>query len=348
VAVIGGGMDPEKTDSAGDWLYVVDVETGKPIYKRQLVGSAPSEPAAVDTDDDGYLDTVYIGTTAGLLYKVDVGTAAEIHDLDVLGTTVRRIDDARWEPFVIFDTGGRPIYFPPAVTYVAELGRYALGFGTGDREDLWSQTGQDGRFYLFVDEGFASGDGFLPLDEASYQPIPAVGGEQTGRDFLLDPDAGRRPGWFIQLGSEERVITRAFSLPEVTVFTSYVPEVLILGDDGTPPQPGPGNPDAPVCAKTGQSRIFVVFTGSADAVLTLEGQKPRFLLVSELVTDPITVLGSTEIPAADSQQHRPAGSTGDCGPARTTLEVRAVGSETGVVLSAPVPVCAVETNREGL
>ncbi|HUO86281.1 MAG TPA: hypothetical protein VM617_02735, partial [Thermoanaerobaculia bacterium] len=78
VAVVGGGMDtvnkthdwrtgppedkllPEK--AAGNWLYMIDLETGEAIYKQQLEGAAPSEPAAVDTDGDGYLDRIYIGT----------------------------------------------------------------------------------------------------------------------------------------------------------------------------------------------------------------------------------------------------------------------------------------------
>jgi Tfp pilus tip-associated adhesin PilY1 len=364
VVVVGGGMDPQKTDSAGDWLYILDVETGKPIYKRQLVGSAPSEPAAVDTDQDGYLDTIYIGTTAGLLYKTDVHIPAEIHDVTILGTTVQRIDDARWEPFVIFDTGGRPIYFPPAVIYVARLGRYALGFGTGDREDLWSDTDQDGRFYLILDEGFVSTDGFLPLDESEYEAIPAVGGEEAGQNFLLNPNSGRRPGWLIQLGTEERVITRTFSLSGVTIFTSDIPEVQIIGGGGGPggggpPNPGPGNDDAPICAKTGQSRIFVVFTDSANAVLTLEGQKTRFWLVSEFVTDPFTEQSATQNPLSSDPGHHSDEMTPElqevmetlkglfpdnCRFGNCTLNLKTVRSDTGVVFIAPIPVCIIEKN----
>ena len=51
---------------------MVDVETGRAIYKRRLLGAVASEPAAVDTDRDGYLDRVYVGTTAGLMYRVDL------------------------------------------------------------------------------------------------------------------------------------------------------------------------------------------------------------------------------------------------------------------------------------
>src|SRR5262249_21439720 len=61
VAVFGGGMDPTRANTTGNWIYMVDIETGKVLYKRQVVGSVASKPAAVDTDLDGYIDTLYVG-----------------------------------------------------------------------------------------------------------------------------------------------------------------------------------------------------------------------------------------------------------------------------------------------
>ncbi|TNF75051.1 MAG: hypothetical protein EP299_06505, partial [Acidobacteria bacterium] len=57
VAIFGGGLDTAKLGDTGNWLYMVDIETGEPIYKRRLGGSAPSEPAAVDIHGDGHVDT---------------------------------------------------------------------------------------------------------------------------------------------------------------------------------------------------------------------------------------------------------------------------------------------------
>lgn len=187
VAIFGGGMDPERKgdpEVGGNYLYMVNVETGELIYKRELpcppddltchVGSAPGDPAVIDQDRDGYFDFVYIGTTEGLLFKVDLTVPASTSmapakDVPALGasfdvTTAQlvvpdplhnhtrfvveypgpldtvtlpgRVTDSAWDPFPIFDTGGTPIYHAPTVFFIPELGDYGLAIGTGDREEL--------------------------------------------------------------------------------------------------------------------------------------------------------------------------------------------------------------------
>ena len=99
VAVFGGGLDPDDKIGVGNWIYMVDVETGKAIYKRAVASAVPSEPAAVDTDQDGLLDTLYVGTAGGLLYKVDISTPADVDP------STGRISDLRsGRPSPIFDT----------------------------------------------------------------------------------------------------------------------------------------------------------------------------------------------------------------------------------------------------
>ncbi len=144
VAVFGGGMDPDEKHSAdqsrvrGNFLYMVDIETGRAIYKRAVIGSAAGDPAVVDTDQNGYADTVYFGTTAGYLYKADISSVEILEDLGNAGGF--KVTSENWEPFAIFNTFDRPIYHEPTVVFVTELGKYAVAFGTGDREDLWDDS----------------------------------------------------------------------------------------------------------------------------------------------------------------------------------------------------------------
>ena len=75
VMVVGGGLD--KSNATGNWIYMVDVETGQSIYKQQLLdpvdlssgGAVAAEPAAVDSDGDGFLDRIYIATLKGFVYR---------------------------------------------------------------------------------------------------------------------------------------------------------------------------------------------------------------------------------------------------------------------------------------
>ncbi len=357
VAVFGGGMDPQKANQSGNWLYIVDVETGEAIYKRRLQGSAPSEPAAVDTDQDGYLDTIYIGTTSGFLYKADVSRPMPIESVQIPplagGVFVDRITAAEWEPFKIFDTGGRPIFFPPAVVFVGQLQKYALGFGTGNREALWATNGQTGRFYMILDAAYTATSSGLPLTEANFQTILPTGGEDTGTDVLFTPTAGKLNGWVMLLDADERVITKTFTLSGITVFTAYSPETVVTEET---PQANP------LCSRTGTSRIFTVFTTSGNAVINLDGEGlTRFWQVPEFVTDPYTEQSATKNPVSGDGSTLPHSDQltenlervmttlktlfpDNCRFANYTTNIKTIRSDTGVVFIAPVPICIIERN----
>jgi hypothetical protein len=308
VAIFGGGMDAARKFSPqrGNWLYMVDIETGQPIYKRRLVGSAVADPAAIDVDLDGYLDVVYIGTTAGYLYKVNLtaaqtltnvklpkaraipALAADVDAKRIVDADTSRLRDQDWDPIPIFDTLGRPLHFAPVAFYVASLNRFALAFGTGDRENLWQESGQEGRFYMIVDDNYDADDlqaGLLPLSEDSFQRILPDGAPSgANADFVLNPGAGKLRGWYFKLDPDERIITQAFGLAGVVIFSGYKPD-----QDEDPDDDG-------LCARGGTSRIFVVFTNNANPLMPIDGVMSRYRTVPEFVTNPYVEQGSTKNP----------------------------------------------------
>jgi Tfp pilus tip-associated adhesin PilY1 len=376
VAIFGGGMDPDKQHRRGNYLYMVDVETGKVIYKRRLEGSAASEPAAVDTNQDGYLDRIYIGTTRGFLYRVDLGLDStgkvpKLEQVTVSGMdnktyTAMRVkatdSDSKpvWEPVKIFDTGGRALFYRPSVIFVAKLGRYALSFGTGDREDLWSKTGLEGRFYVFVDET----DRLLtlPMTEATLQMVdPASAEVPTSTDYLLGRAEGAR-GWYLKLAVDERVITDAFALSGVTFFSSYQPDTCVGTLDPVTNVCTPsGKNEDKLCAKTGRSRIFIVNTTNANSfIVGADGTKDRYFMVSNFVTNPYTEQGPTKNPLGNTGSTPNADQLNasltqvmeelkklfpkNCKFSNYRLDIKTISADTGVVFIAPVPVCIVEKN----
>jgi hypothetical protein len=152
------------------------------------------------------------------------------------------------------------------VLFLSRLGRYALAFGTGDRGNLWSAVATPGRFYLIVDEGLSASSPGLPLTEDLYHLIE-VGNDNLppGVNLLLDPTggSGSERGWFMLLDPDERVITKAFGVGGILIFSSFQPVVLV-GEEGQ------GNDAEVFCSLTGHSRNFVVFTANGNAVADLD------------------------------------------------------------------------------
>ncbi len=372
VAVFGGGMDAanKTVPQRGDWLYMVDIETGKVIYKRQLEGATPAQAVAVDTDQDGFLDRIYQGTTGGLMYRVDLGLDSDgdvpsLVDLPVTTIngvvhTVPRVPlldsdgNPLWQPKVIFDANfddstptaePRPIYQRPSVLFVAKLGLYALAFGTGDREDLWSNTDQAGRFYVFVDDSQLLAPADLPITESDLVEVQ-VGDADVNLDFLVDRTVGQR-GWFVPMDDGERLITDPFALSGVTFFTTYQPDIQVSGGHD------------PRCAKTGVSRVFVVNTTNANRLLRdASGLPSRYTSVANFVTNPYSDLSQTKNPV-DADDEPPDELPDDmidvmnslkqlfpsnCRFANYRVDIKAVSADTGVVFIAPVPVCIIEKN----
>jgi Tfp pilus tip-associated adhesin PilY1 len=382
VMVVGGGVDPDNKTApalgAGTWLYMVDVETGQAIYKRQLTGAAPSEPAAVDVDQDGFLDRIYIGTTAGLMYRVDLVadssnnypalTAKTVRDTDGDPHTVQRIPDDVWSPKAIFNASTnagvplvapqtRPIYFRPSVIFVPKFGLYALAFGTGDREDLFANLNEPtGRFYVFVDDSASLTSGTIP-DESRFTKITPTS-LTTANQYLFGSTPGSR-GWFMELGTSERLITDPFALSGVTFFSTFIPITTVTGDSKNPQ-----------CSRDGTSNVYIVSSVNANPYLTDVGGAPaRSFKITGFVTNPFTESGQTKnVSSSGSGSGSGSGTAGatteicdtptqlklketlktlfpvNCKFSNQTVDIKTISSDTRLFCIAPVPVCTIDKN----
>ncbi len=410
VAVFGGGMDVgnktldwrrlsgetaaayqariEGADVRGNWIYMVDIETGQVIYKQQLAGAVPSEPAAVDTDGDGYFDRIYVGTLAGYLYRADLGTiageypAVEMLDKNYFDPTdntaysepVVRLPDDVWKPVVIFDANWddssptvdpRPIYQRPSVIFVADQGKYALAFGTGDRENLWSVDTQDDRFYVFLDQVVSTASVGSPLTEASLEPIAAAASpNDVASNYLVLPG-----GWSMDLAENERVITDGFALSGLMIFSTFVPDWS--DDEGNPINPGctqnsggqGANKDTSqqTCAKVGTSNVYVVNATNGNGLLfDSTGAATRSKEIPTFVTNPFAEPGTTKQAGDSNSTQKTADDLtpdlikvmdslkalfpAQCKFANYRIDVKTIAADTSLQFIAPVPVCIIERN----
>jgi len=378
VAIFGGGVSesPENSslDVVGDWLYMVDIETGELLYKRGgfdigrdrqiITGSVATDVTGVDADVDGVVDTLYFGTTAGYVYKVSLGDGPfELGDHDSDPTTAPRIvdpvddDDVTltgfYDPFVVFSTQDRAIYLEINAVYVPKMGSYSILFGTGNRWNLWDfETAQEGRFYALLDQDWSDSDRDGVLDEIGGSPLTEANYTLVDPDDLVTPIAnylfgevadGLLPGWYFPLELDEKLITEAFTLSGVSFFTVFHPlQVELQGQNSG------------VCAFSGESKIFVVNTVTTKGYAVQEGttDRTRYVIAPTFTTQPFVEQSLTQNAPTTSQNNAdtwtdalaevnadlkklfPPGARF----ASYTLDIKTIRSDTGIVFVAPVPV----------
>jgi hypothetical protein len=327
VAIVGGGYDPKSPFLRGNFIYMIDMETGETLYKRSVVGAVAAEPAAVDTDFDGYLDTIYIGTSLGRLYRVNLGafdddgnpatdpkypqvqliTVEETAtDGSMVSRDVERIIDPDFGPFLLLETSDplaippqvRPIFYRPSVIYLPKFNKYAIAVGTGNREDIFRRDQPTGRFFVFVDDVTQSeimSIGFVPFSPTNPDLTPLTTSSPRLEDVdLLSPGEG----WWIELEANERVVTEPFALSGVLFFSTFVPD----------PEGPEVIPENSLCREKGVSNIYGVFTSNADGLLADDDeinspdQLVRYLTVSGLVSAPFAEQSQTKNPKPPEDQ----------------------------------------------
>jgi Tfp pilus tip-associated adhesin PilY1 len=194
VMFVGGGLDPTDTDPTngvtfGNAFYVIDITTGKVIFKfakdkasapnatvtdARMVCDMPSKVGAFDLNADGFIEVVYEGDTCGRLWRFDVSEPIFDADNDITKTGLRgsanitTIDsggNSVWTGDIAFcantsaqcnktnnvpTTNRQPIFFAPTVV-LDDLGRKHVIFVTGDRREP-TNTGEFGKLYNFIDD----------------------------------------------------------------------------------------------------------------------------------------------------------------------------------------------------
>ena len=199
VAIFGGGNDPgfttgvlvnPATDTVGRAIYIVNVETGRILYKvTQGVDDAatpwnfapmPAGAAVADYNDDGYLDVVYIGDVNGRMWKLDItpDSASSRGACSSCGSATETLTG--YQPFLLYDASqsctqcNEPIFLQAGIIFVAGGAPPTLGvaFGTGDRSNLLLVPNPSVQRFLYVVD---SGAG-ITYHEGNLRNITPTGG----------------------------------------------------------------------------------------------------------------------------------------------------------------------------
>lgn len=225
VAFVGGGYDTGSNNATGKIFYVIDLNDGSKLWEyynatgstddRQYMNfSLAAAPTAVDLDNNGYIDHVYVGDVGGQLWKFDVSAAAAVSGGLVTNWTGKRL-------FVASPSQTNPpaageyypaqgIYGQPTLAYDGSQNLWVF-FGTGDRNHPMSSS--NNRFYGFKDVA-------SDMTQGSYISESSLTNLTTGTGTVTT-------GWYIVLSSTEKVLASSDVFNGVVLFTTFTPTTSV-------------------------------------------------------------------------------------------------------------------------
>jgi Tfp pilus tip-associated adhesin PilY1 len=305
VAIFGGGFrhtgtSLADTNTGGDsanYLYMIDIETGKVIYKRNigvystvpsappstgnLEAAVPGEPAVVDVNFDGYLDRIYFGDTQGRLWKVDLSTIPDF--CSAAGTNCTsanyRISTSQWNPSLMFDefadlvpsSGARePIFVRPAVfllgTSSTGEARLGIAFGTGDRDNMPILRDANPNYFVAIADDPSI---TYPLHLSDLTQASLTSNLCTGANDCFNGTGG---GYYLPLpvdtvtgGDQIAEIVNAdpLAFQQTLFFNTFLNNTqLVTGPDGSV-QVGEGT-----CGEVGQARFYKINYQTGESLYT--------------------------------------------------------------------------------
>jgi type IV pilus assembly protein PilY1 len=243
VIIMAAGYDPNQdtdpvpaagTDTMGRGIMILDAFTGALLWQAGpsptgaaqnltvagMIHSIPSDVTILDRNGNGFIDRVYVGDTGGNLWRVDIDDASSanwaVNKLAAVG------DVAGTDP-----TARRKFMFPPDVVFNpgANPGFDSVLLGSGDREHPFDVTVVN-RYYMFKDPdtGQLSAGGAAiaesdMLDVTTNLIQVGTAAEQDSATAALL--AGK--GWYLTLGTGEKVIGSSVTLAGTTFFNTNQP-----------------------------------------------------------------------------------------------------------------------------
>jgi type IV pilus assembly protein PilY1 len=208
VAFFVSGNDARYDRTQYPSVYMIDIETGHLLSRIMLdvepsgIGGVPSgQPAAVDSDGNGYIDRFYIGTDKGYLYKVNIPDDPESLKYSISQCVINKSYTRESTGDTIpSDRRYQPIYGSPVVSVdnsVNENGqidyKVLIFYGTGDSPYSDEDINMSGTRYYFL----------AYIDRAE---------KGVCNDSLVSLD------WFYELPEGHRVFASAFSAAGLIYF----------------------------------------------------------------------------------------------------------------------------------
>jgi len=234
--------------SMGRAIYVVNALTGALVWSVGGSNSAgtftttisgmdfaiPSDVASIANLSGGAINRAYVGDTGGNMWRIDFRRDTSTDPPTLAGTMVTKIAAIGAHTA----SERRKFLYPPSVVRIDGIDSVLVG--TGDREHPFDTTIAN-RFYMFKDQGGDSGPAtgnvtttpaLTPagttavitegaLFDATDNCIQDCTG-QAQADAIADLDSAS--GWYITLGSGEKVVGNPVTAAGTTLFATNQPD----------------------------------------------------------------------------------------------------------------------------
>jgi type IV pilus assembly protein PilY1 len=272
VGFIGGGYGQSGT--AGKGFFAVDLKDGHILWSytnhdNSAMNAIPASPMIVDTDNDGFIDTAYVGDLGGNIWRFTFCTKAQGSSC---GTGS---GSGNWSGGLIFQPSTTvPIY--TAATFARDSNSNLWIFwGAGDKMTPNSRSSSSAGKFFAVKDNSRSGN----WTESNLQDITSG---------LYTADATTK-GWYISLGSGgEKMLSDPTVFGGMVLFTTYLPYA------GTNP-----------CVSAGTSYLYAVamqnqpvrgvgmFNTGASLLLDSSGHSTRSLNLGSGIASAPTIAQSS-------------------------------------------------------
>lgn len=246
VGFIGGGYNASNCagggicDTRGKGFYVVDLNNGDILWSYTRADnidmnySIPASPAIADTDNDGFIDTAYVGDLGGNVWRLKFCTKSEITG----GTCT---NTSNWTGGLLFDArgggeGARPIYSSPTMAKDTS-GNLWIYWATGDKSDPTAQSTNEKVVGVKDNNRNAT---------YTLAGLNNVTSEQQHCDNITDN------GWYINFTGREKALSDIVVYGGVVYFTTYIPSAG----------------GSSVCEQAGTSRLYAIKYTNCGGALT--------------------------------------------------------------------------------
>lgn len=215
VGFIGGGYNAANCagggscDTRGKGFFVIDLRTGSVLWSytradnSSMEYSVPAPPAIVDTDNDGYVDTAYIGDLGGNIWRLKFCTSSQMASCS---------STSSWSGGLLFNAtgsqgeGARPVFNAPTVAR-DRSGNLWVYWSTGDKTDPTAAS---------TNEKVMGAKDNDRTKVYSLNDFENVTSEQNQCNSTIK-------GWYINFTGREKALSDIVVFGGVVYFTTYIP-----------------------------------------------------------------------------------------------------------------------------